>query len=538
MNLDDGRQFMFYVEIDTLVGRLNLRREELVSISIHGPQSTHVKPFSQASRLLIVHRSGKRRVRIIDVNLENRKTSSIIIDESSFREDCVEEALGGFASHLIIFPYTPLLGEEFLREMENNYIKHVVLESLRNLIINYRLSSTFIILTPEYILYDKLKRLSVMYPLCSPIIRSLDKSDIEHVLKKIRNVLDMMVSEDLLKNDKGGYVPSERLVEQVLKNVSPLKGVEDLEHIFRLYVLGGRTSSLDFVRNIRIGRFIFDVPKLPDPEDFLYAKTNIGIQPMSTRLSIIEFIRDKFNVDREKINVKRFGGILNATYLVEFYKDNEKERIFAKKYLNWSDFKWVVAWLWTLGVKNFSVLATTRMSNEIYFINKLAELGFNTAEILYVDWKEKIILQKFIEGENTVQLMKSKGFQNVGEIAEVLGRLLANLHSKDVTIGDCNPFSFIFTKSGEVYLTDLEQCSFKGLKSWDLTELIFYTIRYLPPDKIEEFSRTLTKSYIEEGGDIEDVKESIQQKYTRLLLPLTPLWIQSKAVQAIQEIVA
>ncbi|MEM1776302.1 MAG: hypothetical protein QW079_05190, partial [Nitrososphaerota archaeon] len=59
-----------------------------------------------------------------------------------------------------------------------------------------------------------------------------------------------------------------------------------------------------------------------------------------------------------------------------------------------------------------------------------------------------------------------------------------------------------------------------------------------PPDKIEEFSRTLTKSYIEEGGDIEDVKESIQQKYTRLLLPLTPLWIQSKAVQAIQEIVA
>ncbi|MEM3953386.1 MAG: hypothetical protein QXP74_08285, partial [Nitrososphaerota archaeon] len=145
-------------------------------------------------------------------------------------------------------------------------------------------------------------------------------------------------------------------------------------------------------------------------------------------------IRDKFNVDREKINVKRFGGILNATYLVEFYKDNEKERIFAKKYLNWSDFKWVVAWLWTLGVKNFSVLATTRMSNEIYFINKLAELGFNTAEILYVDWKEKIILQKFIEGENTVQLMKSKGFQNVGEIAEVLGRLLANLHSKDVTI--------------------------------------------------------------------------------------------------------
>lgn len=528
---------MVSIEVDMIVERLGLRREDLLSVSIHGPQSTYVRPFPQISRLLIVHRSGKRMVKMIDVNLDNRKTSSIVIDESSFRGDCVEEALGGFAAHLFIFPYTPLFGEEFLREMENNYIKHIVIESLRNLIINYRLSSTLLILTPEYILYDKLKRLSVMYPLCRTIVRSLDKSDIVHVLGRIRNVLDKMVSEDLLKNEKGGYVPSEKLVEQVLENVPPLRGVEDLEHIFRLYVLGGRTSSLDFVRNIRIGRFIFDVPKLPDPEDFLYAKTMIGIQPMSTRISIIEFIRDKFNVDREKINVKRFGGILNATYLVEFYKDREKEKIFAKKYLNWSDFKWIVAWLWTLGVKNFSVLATTRMSNEIYFINKLAELGFNTAEILYVDWKEKIILQKFIEGENTIQLMKNKVFQNVGETAEVLGRLLAELHSKDVTIGDCNPFSFIFTETRKVYLTDLEQCSFKGLKSWDLTELIFYTIRYLPSDKIEEFSKKLTKSYIEEGGDIDDVKESIQQKYTRLLLPLTPLWIQSKAVQAIQEII-
>lgn len=521
------------LDINKIVSLLNIPFDRVISISVHGLSKSQSIANVNYFKLLIVLRDKSIKMKLVNNRVDGSLVSVTVIEESLFRRDCIDEELGGAASHLLLIPYIPLTGEEFLKKMELSYLRHISIESLKNLVLDYRLTSTLLVFTPNYILYDKLKRISMVYPPSRVHIKNLTEADINILLKKLENALDTLLSEGLLERCGSGYSPSKKFVEQVLSEKTLIKSAEDFEHIFRLYISAKQNIILDFIRNISIDLSTLTIPKLPDVEEYLFTKTGLGLQPLSIRLTIEDFVRSLIGVDNETIKVRRFGGILNATYIAEFFKEGKMEKIFIKKYLNWSDFKWIVAWLWALGVKNFSVLASTRMSNEVFFINKLAELGFNTAEVLHINWKGKMIFQKFIEGENTVQFIKNRGLDKVGEVAERLGILLAKLHKNDITIGDCNPFSFLFTRDGEIYLTDLEQCSLKGLKPWDITELVFYTAHYLPVNRAEEFAYVFSREYLENGGQVEDVKESTEQKYTRLLTPLTPIWVQSRIIKGI-----
>ncbi len=524
------------VSLEKIITSLNLPEDQITAVSLHNPRQLDSQLFSKSSRLLIVLDKGSERMKTMNSRIDDVSISTIIVDKSLFMKDSQEEELGGAVAHLFLIPYTHLAGEEFLKNMEANYFKHISMESFRNLILSYRLSSTLFMVTPEYILYDKLKRLSTIYPPSRTYIRNLDKKSIEINLKKIEKILETFVYEDYLKKHGIGFSPTQKLIDKILSEKILIKTSEDFEHIFKLYMTTRQTMLLDVIRHATLDPSTLTIPKIPEPENYLYIITSLGPQPFPTRLTIEEFIKNIEGADVESVRVRRVGGILNATYTVEFIKGNKIERIFIKKYLNWSDFKWVVAWLWALGAKNFSIMASTRMSNEIFFINKLTELGFNTAEILHINWKDKILFQKYIEGENTIQYIKNRGLEKIGEVAETLGKVIAQLHLNDVTMGDCNPFSFIFGNDRKIYLTDLEQCSLKGLKPWDLTELILYTSHYLPASRVEDFAYNFSKAYLENGGKPQDLKESTMQKYTRLLTPLTPFWIQSRAIRGIQKI--
>lgn len=524
------------VSLEKLTSLLNLPKELVVSVSIHNPKQTESQLFLKKSRILIVVNRRSQGMKVMKTRIDNTLTSTIIIDESLFVKDCVEEELGGAVAHLLLIPYTSLMGEEFLKNMESSYLKHIFMESIRNLVISYKLSSTLFILTPEYILYDKLKRLSTIYPLSRSYIKNLDRKSIEVILKKLEKTLDNLIHGGYLKKHGIGFSPTEKLIDEILRERTLIKTSEDFEHIFKLYVSTKQSTVLDVIKYATIDPSMLTIPKIPEPENHLYVLTSLGPQPFPTRLTIEEFVKGMEGVNAGSVKVRRVGGILNATYIVEFNRGAKLERIFIKKYLNWSDFKWVAAWLWALGVKNFSIMASTRMSNEIFFINKLAELGFNTAEILHINWKDKILFQKYIDGENAIQYIKNRGLEKAREVAEALGKVIAQLHSNNVTMGDCNPFSFIFGRDEKIYLTDLEQCSLKGSKPWDLAELILYTSRYLPESDVEGFAYAFSKAYLENGGDAQDLKESTLQKYIRLLTPLTPFWIQSRAIRGIQKI--
>ena len=165
------------------------------------------------------------------------------------------------------------------------------------------------------------------------------------------------------------------------------------------------------------------------------------------------------------------------------------------------------------------------------------ELGFDVAEILHVNWPRKIIFQRYIEGKDLAEVLSScKSGEEIEEKGSRIGDILGRLHRKGISMGDCNPFSFIFSKNGKIYLVDLEQCSYDESFSWDIAELLYYTSRYLEAEDVEKFAAGFVKGYLKWGEPGEIVK-AMDLRYARVLAPLTLPWIRSKLKEAVMRAV-
>ena len=514
---------------------LGISLDEASTVSIHGVPA--VSGGQGLFSILIVR--GEDGLRILRRRLHEDLDMVVVSGRRELREDASEK-YGGVVCHLFLYPYRVLRDTGEAGRVDEEYKRHVVVEALRNLVLEHRLASRNIIIEPRYFLYEKLRRLSITYPLSRPMIKRVYTGQHapeaeQEVLRRFKRVLERLADEGVLERGDGGYSPSQRFIEETLSKTSLyLKVSEDMERIFKLYISAGQASSLDFLRNMRLDLEVFSSPKLPDPEEMIYIRTALRPQPLNVSLGIREFVQRVYGVS-SGVKVRRIGGVLNAAYRVSFRLGGREERIFVKRYLYWTDFKWIVAWLWTLGVRNFSVSASARMSNEIFFVNKLSELGFNTAEILHVNWPRKMLFQRYIEGVDGVAALR-RGVAGMGlrEVAERMGETLAELHSKEISMGDCNPHSFRFTPNGEIYLTDLEQCSLDGSPDWDLAELLHYTGHYLSGDEAEAFAESLVRGYLEKG-ERRVVEASMNPRYSRLIAPWTPIWIQRRVERGVRK---
>jgi len=525
--------------VEKTLKHLKVERENLKSLSAHGGVALGCD--GEPYHLLIVLKKNApprfHKLRGLDqVDLV------ITVGAREFEEDCVEERLGGATSCLLLLPYEPLIGVDFLRRMEVSYKKHVISESLQNLILEHRLASNRLLIKPEYFLYDKLKKLSTVYLLIRPPMRSCfekypDQS-LARVLPGFKQALNHLAFEGILVNRNGLYSPSEKHVSSVLSR-SPtfLKLSGSLEHVFRLYLNASLSSPIDSLREISLDLPALKPVKLPDPLEFIEMETALGPQPLKVELGVKEFVERIYGVRGEKVRVRRAAGVLNSTYVAEFPLNGSSMKLFVKRYLNWTDFKWAVAWIWSIGVKNFSLLASIRMSNEIYFVNKFMELGFNTAEILHVNWSRKLLFQRFIEGESLLSVLTGpKGEERLERSSRTIGELLAKVHRNGICLGDCNPFSFLFAQDGKIYLVDLEQCSYEGSYAWDLAELIYYTSRYLSSDQADRFASSLAEGYLR-IGDSDVVLQATDLRYARVLAPLSLPRTPSELREAIMRVI-
>ena len=509
--------------------RIGIGVESVKALSVHGAS------IERGSSIILAITDMIKQFRLVKRGAD----LVILADEKSVLRDASDEKLGGIIAHSFLFPYHPIINEKLLEDLEKMYKRHVIVESLQNVILEHKLASTRLIIKPEYFLYDKLRRLTAIYPPSRRFVKEMlrgSRGEVNMVLDGFLKAIKDLVDQGILEERHGGYSPTDRFVHEVLSRKTVYDRFSDeLEHFLKLYLTASFSSPLDAIRNIRFDLDVLVPVKIPDPSKMLYMETSIGPQPLATSKGIRDFISEVYGIRPMDVKLRKVGSVFNSTYFASFKVDGREERIFVKKYLNWTDFKWVAAWLWAIGVKNFSVLASSRMSNEIYFINKLSELGFNTAEILHINWPKKMVFQRFIDGVDGLKALKNAGEPRIfDDISYRVGKILAMVHEKGICIGDCNPFTFIFVED-EAYLVDLEQCSFEGSKPWDLCELLFYTGRYLNLEEVERFSKNVVQGYLE-IGERDVVKDALDQRFIRIFVPWTPPWIQSRIKRSVVEI--
>ena len=64
------------------------------------------------------------------------------------------------------------------------------------------------------------------------------------------------------------------------------------------------------------------------------------------------------------MRVEPIGGMLNDVYLIDAHGKGIETKVLAKRFKDWSGFKWFPLTLWSLGARPFAVSAQARLAKE------------------------------------------------------------------------------------------------------------------------------------------------------------------------------
>lgn len=517
----------------------------LVGACVYGSQVSGYSSEKSDLDALLAVKNFKPIIKYHYLRDHSPTVAALVTDAKFLREDAQSGSLGEFVAGRFLTPFFVVRGDEFIEKVESDYKKRVVLELSKNLVLEHRNAATSLRLKPSYFLYEKLRRRAAIYPPAkysyTKILSStLRETNEKIMLKGFQMVCEKLCEEKVLERQENMFMLTEEFVTSTVKERSFLtKPIEEIERAIRMYVTHGFAGRM----NLRIimeeayskaRRTISTTSEeLPEPSRHLFMTTAQGLQAIGDQWDVSEFAKNVYSVDQPQIRLEKIGGMLNATFLLEIAVGQSTERVFVKKFLNWSDLKWVAARLWTATIKNFSVLASNRMSNEIFFVNRLYELGFRTPQIKHVNWQRKILFQDYVEGANLLDVWRRESYRDKAEeAARSVGAELGRVHRSDICMGDCKPENFIIGTTDEIFITDLEQAQIGGDRAWDLAEILLFMGHYVGGERIKRYAESLLEGYLE-TADSSALDGAKDIKYLALLLPWTPVWVQKKVVEVV-----
>ncbi len=472
----------------------------------------------------------------------NEKTIFVFaIDQWVFERDIEIGLLGEAFASKLIFPHSSLCGEDYLHKKEVSLKKRLVLESLENLASSFPELTHRIQIKPEYFLYEVLSSRIRVFPLIAYDVSSLMKGvalNEAEFLRPYNEALRQLESEEKIffLND---YVKiSEKVLKQCLdprvKIVNLSRNVPRrlFQSIFGTFpqlisIFSQNTEAFlkaqknNWVRQADQPYFFID------PQKYVFFQTSTGLLSLADKIDIKGFVQKMFLTPSEDIEVEPLGGILNDVYLINARGKGTK--ILAKRFKDWSGFKWFPLTVWSLGARPFAITAQARLAKEYSISEFLYSEGFHVPKILHVSNAERLIFMEYIEGENLSQSIKhiaaateeetfEKELVNLGKAGEIL----AKVHSHDIVLGDSKPENMLVKPDGTIFMIDFEQASQDedGDRAWDVAVFLYYAGHYLQPlnrnNKAELIAKAFINGYLKAGGKIEDVKKAGLPKYTRV----------------------
>ena len=495
--------------------------------------------------VLLVIQSFQPRLMSYIKNFEGKTVLVFAVDKWVFERDVEGGFLGEALAGKIVFPYIPLLNEKYLYFQEVKIKKRLILELLKNLILEFPELSYNLYIKPQFFMYETILDMTRIFPiLIYSVLNLLEKNVKEKnqkiimrgflkALKELENEKTVSFSGEYVQIS-GNFIKNTKRERKMFLKIfrDTRKTIQKALFTFLLNIfpkvldlsLQSRETFINFhklSRRKNASNFIF---QLEDPQNYLYVPTVKGLVPLSNRVNIEKFVREFLSTHRKvTVKVKKMGGVLNDVYLVKASANNFEKLFVVKKFKEWSSLKWFPLTLWALGTKTFTLSGTSRLERECAINNFLKLKGLTVPRILHISRKEKLVFMEYVRGENLVNvikgLFKKKDIESELALINLVGKTIGRVHSFDVVLGDTKPENFI-VKDGEVYLLDFEQASRKGDKVWDVAEFLYYSGHYFPlltkVKLIEAFTESFLEGYVAGGGDVKVVVKVGNPKYTKV----------------------
>jgi tRNA A-37 threonylcarbamoyl transferase component Bud32/uncharacterized protein YneF (UPF0154 family) len=460
----------------------------------------------------------------------------LLVDKKIFENDVDKAFLGEFVGSRILDPYEPFINSDYLWMEEVKIKKRVITEEIESLIHRYTNICCEILIDPTFFMYKKMQKMSKIYPpLAQNYLKMLgskgSENNVARIMKGYMAALQELQTDDVICFE-GNYVRVSRMFlgrvgKTAYKIIAPFRETERMIRRYAVHGFSGATTPSIIWREISTrfeGSFKVkeDVPKMEDPERRLFLKTELGLMSLSNESTLKDTIMSGIPFGEvSNVKIEKLGGTLNSVYLIRFFKDNEERKIAAKRFEDWSNLKWLPLSLWAFGAQKFEIPGERRLENEYKMNRVLKNLKFHVPEIYYLNVKNRVLLQQFIDGlnvENIIRKILPLGYaakKEINLLYHVAGSL-AKVHCENAVIGDCKPENMILGKDNQVYLIDLEQASECGNIIWDIAEFLYYTGHFTTSSyEIRPITEVFIEGYLTEGKR-ENVREVASLKYRRI----------------------
>lgn len=490
--------------------------------------------------IMVVIRDFQPRVMSYIKTFNERPIFVFAVDQWIFERDIERGFLGEAIASKLIFPYSSLIGDDYLHMKEVALKKRLILELLENLILNFPELTNRIQIKPQYFMYEVLLNRIRVFPLlaynASDVINGLN---VEESLESYKEALKILEMEGKVSFSEGTVKISRKLISDSqnprvrLTNLTKNAPRTLFASLFGFFpqLMSIVSQNYDiFLRSQKISwRKMPDPAYLfIDPQKYVFIQTSEGLVSLSDKIDIKGFAQKMLLGKNENIRVEPIGGMLNDVYVIDAQGKSGETRALAKRYKDWSGFKWFPLSLWSFGVKSLSISAQARLAKECAMNELLRSEGFNVPKILHVSNAQRLVFMEFIDGEGLHQFIKkvaaSKKNENVeAELSKIseAGEILARVHLHGITLGDTKPENMLVKPSGSIYLIDFEQAMQKGDRAWDVAVFLYYAGHYIQPlsggnFKAELITKAFIKGYLNAGGDVNDVRKAGAPKYTRV----------------------
>ena len=509
-------------------------------------------PIEKASgktvlELLVIIRNFQPRLLSYFKIIGNRTFLAFAVDEWIFERDIDRGFLGESIGGKLVFPHKALLGEGYLHQKEVSLKKRLIQESLENLVFSFPELANSMKIQPLYFLYEVLLNRIRVFPLLAydmPDLMECLHQDEAQALEGYNEALTELATQGKIKlSNDYVTIPKSFIAKCQDPKVKIINLSKNAPRRLFSSFFGVLPQLMSLVSQnteafLRIQKLNWRSPIIPtctvvDPQKYVFFPTAQGLVSLADKVDVKSFAQKMLTAGRgEDIEVEPFGGVLNDVYLIKAHAEGVETKVLAKRFKDWSGFKWFPLTLWSFGARSFAVSAQARLAKEIASSEFLRNEGFNVPKILHVSNAERLIFMEFIEAESLGLAIKriataKNGENNDADLAKVgkAGEILAQVHARNMSLGDTKPENMLVKPDGAIFLIDFEQATRGGDKAWDVAVFLYFSGHYIQlfdgNAKAEAIAKAFIDGYLRGGGEAADVRKAGLPKYTRVFRVFT-----------------
>jgi Kae1-associated kinase Bud32 len=473
--------------------------------------------------------------------------SILAVEKGILYDDARKSWLGEFVAGRFLNVYEPLIGKEFLEEVEIEYKKRVILEILSEFNGKFQPLMDLIKFPLEYFLFEKLRRRMQFYP---PAAYSYTKTyggtfrdkNIGYSLDGFRKAASELSRENscITLEDDLIWVSDPNSFSRMGKVKAIVEETKRDITSYATHIYCGRVGVSIILEELkskieRHGK-IEPLDDLKHPSAYLNipeGKLIVNEKNWVERVAEYLELGKDYSYRIEKIGGYGIDKLVNVARKYVFTSGEKVCEVVVKRFKDPRNIKWAVLALATLADIRFEVLPLKRMANEYRMVLEFRKAGFNVPKIHAVDLDRIQLITEYIVGENVGKLIKDGKIEHLIKVGEEIGRL----HSIGYVLGDAKPDNMIISED-RIYFTDLEQAKVNGDRVWDIVEFLNYSVAFsFDAENAWKIANLFSKGYLKYGR-VEDLKEVKSTKYSIIFKPLITPQVSKSITLGIDEAVS